>query len=169
MRRLELLFRLRHCCLGAADIVASRAQIASRIHREDGNIHAGCRGIGRGAGKRGLGVFDGNLIVARVELNDGVARLHDLVLFHIDFHDLAGDTRADLNEVAVDLRVVSILAEGGVPPDAEGDEHRHHGRGHKNAPAAGPRHLDLCLSSRFVGFRCWNWIRHVHFPPKYLL
>ena len=65
----------------------------------------------------------------------------ELVLFDVDLDDLAGDARADLNEVAVDLRVVGVFAEGGVPPEAEGDE-----RDHSNTTTMMPAPVDCGVS-----------------------
>ena len=136
----------------------------------DGHVDVGRGGIGLGAGQRSLRVLDGDLVVARIELGDRVARLDQLVLFHIDLDDLAGDARADLDQMAVDLRVVSIFAEGGVPPDPDGDQHQDHDHNHDDAPAAGLRlRRSLFLDRLGRSDWCWSCIRHVYFPPKYFL
>ena len=155
MRRGQLLLGLRHAGLRAAYIGVGRAQVAAGVDGHDGHVHVGCRGIGPGAGQRGLGVLYRDLVIARVELGDRVARLHHLVLFHVDLDHLAVDARAHLDQVAVHLRVVGILAVGGAPPDAEGDERHHHDGGHNRCPCGGTAALDLCLCDRFVWVRCW--------------
>ena len=50
----------------------------------------------------------GDLIVLGVDLGDGLAGLDLLVVVDVDLDDLAGDARADLIEVAVDLGVVGV-------------------------------------------------------------
>ena len=154
VRRRQLLLGLRHAGLRAAHIGVGRAQVAAGVDGDDGHIDIGCRGIRPGAGQRGLGVLHRDLVVPGVEVGDRVAGLHHLVLFHVDLGHLAVDARAHLDQVAVDLRVIGILAVGGAPPDAEGNQRHHHNRGHKHAPAAGLRLYDLCLRDWFVWVRC---------------
>ena len=153
-RRGQLLLGLPDAGLRAAHVGIGRAQVAAGVDSDDRHIDVGRRGIGPGAGQRGLGVLHRDLVVAGVEVGDRVARLHHLVLFDVDLRNLAADARAHLDQVTVDLRVVGILAVGGAPPDAEGDEHDHHNRCNQDAPAAGLRHFDLCLRDWFVWLRC---------------
>ena len=79
------------------------------------NLRAGFDGGGLGAGKVGLGLLEGDLIVLGVDLGDGITDLHLLVVLDVDLDDLAGDAGADLVEIAVDLCVIGVLGEGGAP------------------------------------------------------
>ena len=91
------------------------------VRRGDGHAHLRGGGGGRGRGKRCLGVLDGDVEVGRIKIGDGVSGLDLLVLLNVDRQHVAGDARADLEKVAVNLRVVGVLGEGGAPPDADRD------------------------------------------------
>ena len=147
-----MLFRLRHAGLRSAHIGVGRAQIAAGVDGGDGHVHVGRSGVRLGAGQRGLGVFHRYLVVAGVQLGNHVASLHHLVLVDIYLGNLATDARADLDQVPVDLRVVGIFAEGGVPPDADGGNHQHRHHDDDDAPAAGLAAARLSVvSSSSVG------------------
>ena len=62
--------------------------------------------FGLGVGEVGLGLLESDLVILGVDLGDGIALVDELLLLDIDMDDLAGDARADLVEVAVDLGVV---------------------------------------------------------------
>ena len=64
LRGVQLLLRLRHAGLRAAHVGVGRAQIAAGVDGDDGHVDVGRRGIGLGAGQRGLGVLHRNLVVA---------------------------------------------------------------------------------------------------------
>ncbi len=70
---------------------------------------------GLGAGEIGLGLLKGDEVILGIDLGDDLAGFDLLVVVDIDLDDLTGDPRADLEEVAVDLRVVGAFGEGGVP------------------------------------------------------
>ena len=104
----------------AAHIGVRGAQVAAGVDGGEGTFTFARRGIGLRAGQRGLSILYRNLVVARVELGDRIARLHELVLVHVHFEHLTADARAHLDQVAVHLRVVGVLAVGGAPPDDQG-------------------------------------------------
>ena len=80
-------------------------------------------GGGLRAGEVGLGLLDGDLIVLGIDLGDELADFDLLVVVDVDLDDLAGDARADLIEIAVDLGVVGVFGEGGAPvEDARADD-----------------------------------------------
>ena len=110
----------------AAHIGACRAKAAGGVDGGDGNVDVGRRCVGLGIGQRGLRVLDGDVKVLGVELGNRVARLHHLVFYDVDLDHLPRNARADLNQVAIDLGVVSIFAVGRVPPDG----YRHRGQHH---------------------------------------
>ena len=148
--------------------LAERRLLAG-VGRGDGHIYPSSGSVSFGAGQSGLGILDGDLVIAGIEIDDRVTPLHHLVLFHVHLGDVAGDARTDLDEVTIDLRVIGVFGVCGAPPDAEGDEYHDNESDDDNTPAAGPRRFDLGLCSRFIWFGCWVWIRHVHFPPRYFL
>ena len=162
----ELLFGLLDAGLRAADIGAGRTQIAAGVDGGDGHGDIGRGGVGLGAGKGCLRVLDGDLVVAGIELGDDVAGLDELVLLDVDLEHLAGDARTYLDEVAVDLGIVSVFAEGGAPPETGGDEREHDEDNDEDAPAPGLRLCNLSFRDRFARGRCWTGIRHDYFPPK---
>ena len=146
VRGLQLLLGLRSAGLCAAHVGPGRTQIAAGVDRGDRHVDLSRGGIGLGAGQSGLGFFHRNLVVAGVQLGDHVARLHHLVFFDVDLEHLSTDARADLDQMAVDLRVVGILAVGRVPPEPGRRQRQNDHNGDHDAPAAGRwrRALKLC-------------------------
>ena len=115
------LFDLR---LAAEDIGARGLDVGIGLDAGDGDVYDGLLVFGLGVGKVGLGLLESDLVVLGVDFGDGIALVDELLLLHVDMDDLAGDTRADLIEVAVYLGVVGVFGEGGAPvkePGADGD------------------------------------------------
>ena len=118
LRSLELLFRLFHPGVRARYVGVCGAQITAGIDGDNRDVDIGRICVGHGAGQRGFGVLYRNFVIAGVQLGYGRARMHELVLRHIHLEHLTADARAHLDEMAIHLRVVGILAVGGVPPHA---------------------------------------------------
>src|SRR6185437_5336431 len=167
----------------AGEVGLRRTQVAARIHADDGHVYPGRRCCGFGAGQLGLCVLHGDLKIARVKIDDGIATVHFLVFVYIDPGDVPGNARADLGEVTVNLRIVGVFVVGGVPPDAQRDKHHGRDSDNKNAsPAPGrPRCLGLLrflassldplrdpLVDRFIdSILDRRWIRVRHFTSSY--
>ncbi len=131
-----------------------------------GTLHVGGQGIGLGAGQCSLGVRDCDFVVARVKVDDRSALWHLLVLVNIDLRHLAGDARTHLDQVAVHLRIIGVLGEGGVPPEGDRRHEDDCNDNNDDAPAAGPRLYDLGRRIRLGLYGCCGCFRHVHFPPR---
>ncbi len=140
----------------AAEAGIGRTQIAAGVDCCDGHIHVGCGGVGLSAGKRGLSIFHRNLIIRRIEFGNHVSGLDDLILLDIDLENLAGDARADLNQMAVDLRVIGVFAISGAPPNAQSNQREHHDYDYDDASAAGVRLRARALIVRLGGNGCWD-------------
>ncbi len=87
-----------------------------------GTLARACWCEAPGAGEVGLRLLEGDLVVLGVDLGDELAGLDLLVVVDVDLDDLAGDARADLVEVAVDLGVVGVFGEGGAPVEEGADD-----------------------------------------------
>ena len=155
VRRVQLLFRLPHAGLRAAHIGIGRTQIAAGIHGGNRHIHVGRRGVGLGARQSRLGVLHSDLIISRVQLGNRVAGLHHLIFIHVNLGHLACNARADLDQVAVHLRVVGAFAIGRAPPQADGNQRQYHNHGNDDASAAGLRRRALDLFA-FVVWGYWG-------------
>ncbi len=101
-----------------------------------GTLTFGLNVGGLRAGEVGLGLLEGDLIVLGIDLGDELADFDLLVVFDVDFDDLAGHARADLVEIAVHLGVVGVLGEGRAPvEDARADDKQDDDRDHDELAA----------------------------------
>ena len=69
----------------------------------------------------------------RIEFGNHVSRLDDLIFLDIDLENLAADARADLDQMAVDLRVIGVFAISGAPPNAQSNQREHHDHDYDDA------------------------------------
>ena len=122
------------------------------------------------AGQRRLRVLHRHLVVPRVQLGDRVARLHQLVLVHIHLDHLARNARADLDQVAVDLRVVGVF---GRRWSATRDRAATSTRTTTTTMTMPLRRDCGCATSVLSSARRLAAVvvvfRHVYFPPRYFL
>ena len=122
------------------DAAAGGGHAARRGRRGDRHVAACSDRVGFGIGELRLGFFHGDLVVARVELDQHRAGLDPLVVVHGDLRDRAADARRNLGDPRVDLRIVGRLAAGGQPqPRAHPDD------GHDDS---GDRESDLLAAQR---------------------
>jgi hypothetical protein len=101
------------------------------------NVTAGRAGRGFRRGEIGFRTFHGELIIARVELDEHVPGLHRLVVRDFDRDDGATDAGRDRAHMSAHLRVVRALTwSERTPADvAAGGEYRRHAQ--HDEPAAG--------------------------------
>ncbi len=121
---LELLLCLRDGSLAAGHVRTRGADAGQAGDAGDGHGDVGLDVLGLGAGQVGLGLIERDLIIPGVDLGDQLPLLDLLVVLDIDLDDLADDAGADLIEVAIDLGVVGVLDEGGVPVEEAGADHQ---------------------------------------------
>ena len=122
---LDLGLRLFDLGLAAEHVGAGGLDGGAGLDAGDGDVDDGLLVLGLGVGEVGLGLLERDLRVLGVDLGDGIARVDELLLLDVDMDDLAGDTGADLVEVAVHLGVVGVFGEGGAPVEECGanDDH----------------------------------------------
>ena len=114
---------------GSLNVGAGGADAGGDVDAGDGHVDVGLDGGGLRAGEVGLGLLERHLVVLGVDLGDGCTDVHLLVVIDVDLDDLAGDARADLIEVAVDLSVVGVFGKGGAPvEDARADDEKNDDR-----------------------------------------
>ena len=139
--RLDFLFRRRHAALRLRDAAACRRHVAGGGRRGDRDRALRRHGVRFRVGELGARLVDGDLIVARVELDQQRARFDELVVVDGDRRHGAADARGDLRDVRVHLRIVRAFAAGGGPgPDAGAEDEEQHGADDQ----ANARLLDEC-------------------------
>ena len=72
-----------------------------------------------------LRLLHGDFIIARVEFDEHISRLHGLVLFHMDRFHIAIDPRRDAVEMSVHLSVVGGFVGAGIQPERN-SSHKNH-------------------------------------------
>jgi hypothetical protein len=99
-------------------------------------------------GHRGPRLVEPGLVVARVDAEEEIARLHRAVVVHVELGDVARDLGADDDDAALDVRVVGGDPLRALPPrvaaPAEGGEGHHDGQADQTPVS----HRGLCYHPR---------------------
>jgi hypothetical protein len=88
--------------------------------------------------------IDGDLVVARIDLNEEGTAVHPIVVVDGHLDHGAADARRDLRNVPIDLRIVGRLVPARQQPDDGGNDDEH-GDGGRNDP----RTTHSCLPPRY--------------------
>ncbi len=139
--------RLGDTGLGGGDVGGAGADLGAGGGAGDGDVGESLLVRGDGAGEVGLRLLEGDEVVLGIDLGDDLAGLDLLVVVDVDLDDLAGDARAHLKEVAIDLSVVGALREGRVPVEERADDDEENDDGDDDVFAAGllGRSFDLVI------------------------
>ena len=84
-----------------------------------GYIHPHRFIIGLSALQAGLILLHRHFEILRIDLRNQGAGLYVLILFDVDLDHLPGNPGADLDQVAIHLRVVGVFVIRGVPPEQQ--------------------------------------------------
>ncbi len=87
----------------------SRLQLARRVGVGDRNIDARAFERRFGVGQVGFRLGERDFVVLRIDADQHVARVHELLVFRLHLDDVPVDPRADGVDVPVDLRVVGAI------------------------------------------------------------
>ncbi len=144
-------FRVGDVGFGAGDVGAA-------FDLRDGNVGLLRGHLAAGLGDLGAGLIERDLEIARIEIHQRIARLHDLIVVHINARDGAVHARADGVQVSFHLGVVGGFElprlEPKVDADAGGDQKEQEEDGEGAAAAASDRRLGLLAGQgRHLGRR----------------